>query len=88
MDGNNRWSKKNNIGKYESYNRGAKKLIEITNFIFDNYDVKYISAFALSKHNMKRGSTLINIIQKVLIDFLDKNNDKGKNKFNIKFKEI
>lgn len=86
MDGNNRWSKKNNIGKYESYNRGAKKLIEITNFIFDNYDVKYISAFALSKHNMKRGSTLINIIQKVLIDFLDKNNDKGKNKFNIKFK--
>ena len=35
MDGNNRWSKKNNIGKYESYNRGAKKLIEITNFIFE-----------------------------------------------------
>ena len=70
MDGNNRWSKKNNISKYEAYKRGAKKLIEITNFIFENYDINYISSFALSKHNFRRGSNLINILKRILFDFL------------------
>ena len=37
MDGNNRWSKKYNVGKYESYKKGANKLIEINKFIFKNY---------------------------------------------------
>ena len=63
MDGNNRWSKKNKRSKYDSYKNGAKKLIEITKFIFDNYDINYVSAFALSKHNFKRGSSIINIIE-------------------------
>ena len=44
MDGNNRWSKKNNINRYESYKNGAKKLIEITNFIFENYVFSKISS--------------------------------------------
>ena len=86
MDGNNRWSKKNKISKYNSYQRGAKKLIEITNFIFENYHINYVSAFALSKHNFKRGSLLINIIKNVLIDFLDSTNEIHNLKFNIKFK--
>ena len=30
MDGNNRWSKANDIDKYKSYKKGANKLIEIT----------------------------------------------------------
>ena len=86
MDGNNRWSKENNIGKYESYKKGANKLIEITNFIFTSYDINYVSAFALSKHNFKRGSVLINIIKNVLIDFLDPSNDFDKFIFRIQFK--
>ena len=83
MDGNNRWSIKNKRSKYDSYKNGAKKLIEITKFIFDNYDINYVSAFALSKHNFKRGSSIINIIEKVLNDFLAHN--LNKNNFNFRF---
>ncbi len=86
MDGNNRWSKKNNVSKYESYNKGANKLIEITKYIFNRYDIHYISAFALSKHNFKRGSVLIDIIKKVLIDLLEPTNDIGKINFKVRFK--
>ena len=86
MDGNNRWSKKNNIGKYESYKKGANKLIEITKYIFNSHDIHYVSAFALSKHNFKRGSVLIDIIKKVLIDLLEPTNDISKINFKVRFK--
>ena len=77
MDGNNRWSKKNNKTKYFSYKLGAKKLIDLSKFIFDNYDINFVSAFALSKHNIKRGSYLQNIIKRVLRDFLDQDSHKN-----------
>ncbi len=86
MDGNNRWSIKNNKSKYYSYNHGAKKLLELTNFIFSNYDIKYISAFALSKHNLKRGRSLINIIKNILKDFLKKSLDNNNFNYNFIFK--
>ena len=86
MDGNNRWSKKNNKTKYFSYNLGAKKLIDLSKFIFDNYDINFVSAFALSKHNIKRGSYLINIIKRVLRDFIDQDSHKNHYNFNIIFK--
>ena len=86
MDGNNRWSKKNNKTKYFSYNLGAKKLIDLSKFIFDNYDINFVSAFALSKHNIKRGSYLTNIIKRVLRDFLDQGRHKKNYNFNIIFK--
>ena len=57
----------NKISKYKSYQKGARKLIEITNFIFERYDINYVSAFALSKHNFKRGSVLIDIIKNVVV---------------------
>ncbi len=86
MDGNNRWSVKNSIGKYESYKNGANKLIELSNFIFNNYSINHVSAFALSKHNFKRGSVLINIIKNVLIDFLDPQNNSHNFMFKVQFK--
>ena len=85
MDGNNRWSKKNDISKFDSYKQGANKLIEITNFIFEKYDIDYVSAFALSKHNFKRGSVLIDVIRKILIDFLDPSKNVNNFKYKIKF---
>ena len=86
MDGNNRWSKIKKVNKYDAYKKGAKKLIDITNFIFENYKTRYISAFALSKHNLKRGSSLINIIKNVLLDFLDSSENIDNFSFNIEFK--
>ena len=86
MDGNNRWSKKNNHPKYDSYKRGAKKLLDLSNFIFNNFNISFVSAFALSKHNLKRGSSIINIIQNILVDFLELNKKKNNYNFNIIFR--
>ena len=70
MDGNNRWSKKYSHSKYYSYKRGAEKLLRLSNHVFDNSNIKYISAFALSKNNLSRTPNLIDTIKKVLYDSL------------------
>ena len=86
MDGNNRWSKKNNYNKYNGYKKGANTLINLSNFIFDNTNAKYISAFALSKNNLSRSQNLISTLKKILSEFLNKViEDKDKYNFNIKF---
>ena len=85
MDGNNRWSKKKNLNLSKGYASGAYKLIKITNHIFKNYDVKYISAFALSKNNLNRSKIIISTIKKVLLDFLNKYEQNFNFNFKIKF---
>ena len=85
MDGNNRWSKKNNKNKYFAYKKGASTLINLANSIFDNTNVKFISAFALSKHNLNRSKNLISILKKILLEFLDKSISEDNNNFKIKF---
>ena len=86
MDGNNRWSKKNNFSKYDGYKKGADTLIKLSNYIFDYTDIKYISAFALSKNNLSRSKNLISTLKKILLEFLNKVNDNEiKYNFNIKF---
>ena len=85
MDGNNRWSKKNDKNKYYAYKKGASTLINLANYIFDNTNVKYISAFALSKNNLNRSKNLIKTLKKILLEFLDKSLNENSNNFNIKF---
>ncbi len=86
MDGNNRWSKKNRVNKYNGYKKGANTLIDLTNFIFKNSDTKYISAFALSKNNLNRSKNLISTLKKILLEFLNNElKDKNTNYFNIRF---
>ena len=86
MDGNNRWSIKNNHNKYTTYKKGALNLINLTNFIFENFDSKYVSAFALSKYNLNRSKNLISILKKILLEFLNDMIDNNENiNFNIKF---
>ena len=75
MDGNNRWSKKNDFSKYRSYKRGANKLIKISKYIFENSDTNYVSAFALSKNNLNRSNKTINMIKKILLEYLESLND-------------
>lgn len=86
MDGNNRWSKKNDKNPYEAYSSGAKRLLALSKYIFDNYDVNYISAFALSKKNLKRSTTIIKALRKVLEYFLNHENKLIKRNFQIYFK--
>ena len=85
MDGNNRWSKKKNFNLSKGYTSGVNKLIKITTHIFKNYDVKYISAFALSKNNLKRSSRIVSTIKNVLLDFLNKYEENYNLNFKIKF---
>ena len=85
MDGNNRWSKKKKFNIYKSYTNGASKLIKITRHIFKEYDVKFISAFALSKNNLNRSPRIISTIKNILLDFLNKYEDNYNLNFNIKF---
>ena len=72
MDGNKRWSKKNNEKPYKSYLKGADNLINLTKYLFDKYNIDYVSAFALSSHNLKRSKTTMKMIITILDKYLDK----------------
>jgi len=85
MDGNNRWSKKKNFNLYKGYTSGVSKLIKLTTHIFKNYDVKYISAFALSKNNLNRSARIVSTIKNVLLDFLNKYEENYNLNYKIKF---
>jgi len=84
MDGNNRWSFKKKISKYQSYKTGANNILKIAEYIFSSTNIKYISCFALSVNNLKREKKILNILFRVLKDFL---NDKTikKTNFDIEF---
>ena len=71
MDGNNRWSKINNINKFHSYSKGADNLIQLSKKIFENTEIKYITAFALSANNLKRSKKIIDTIMNILDLYLD-----------------
>lgn len=86
MDGNNRWSKKNSKNLYEAYYSGAKKLVSLSKYLFDHYELNYISAFALSKKNLKRSSAIIKTLRKVLEYFLNHENKLINRNFQIYFK--
>ena len=86
MDGNNRWSKKNQLSKLKGYKAGVKNLLKITDFLLNTNKVNYISAFALSKHNLKRPKSLIHILKKILSEFLAKESELNTCKsYNIRF---
>ena len=86
MDGNNRWSKKNNISILNSYSKGAENLIKLANFIFQNTNI--ISAFALSSKNLKRPKKTLDMIIEVLDKFLDKSLKENNIHFHINLKVI
>jgi undecaprenyl diphosphate synthase len=76
MDGNQRWSKKNDKKIQEGYLNGFKNLEVIVNECI-NQDIKYVTAFALSTENLNRGSSYLifnlirNSYKKILKNFLD-----------------
>ena len=86
MDGNNRWSKKNDLNKFKGYKAGVENLLKIADHLFNYNKVNYISAFALSKNNLKRPKSLINVLKNILIEFLDNESKLNScKKYNIRF---
>ena len=86
MDGNHRWSEKNRLDPFDGYIKGSKKLLEISNYIFDNFDTQYITAFALSKNNLKRTNKKIKILKSVISYFLEDLDSLSNFKFKISIK--
>ena len=86
MDGNHRWSEKNRLDLFDGYIKGSKKLLEISNYIFDNFDTQYITAFALSKNNLKRTNKKIKILKSVIRYFLEDLDSLSRFKFKISIK--
>lgn len=86
MDGNKRWSKLNNIDLKSSYKKGSEKLFKIVDRCFFHHKIKYVSAFALSSHNLSRPKKIISPIIKLLDFYLDDFlNNSLRIKYNIKF---
>ena len=84
MDGNNRWSNKNDSSLFETYKLGANKLFKISNYLFNKKKINTVSAFTFSVNNQKRSKKIISIINKLLDHYLD---DILKNQsFNFKIK--
>lgn len=71
MDGNNRWSIKKKLSKFDGYKYGANKLLKLADYIFKNYNIPIISAFALSSHNLKRSNKFIETFNSVLNYYLN-----------------
>ena len=86
MDGNQRWSEKNQIDSFDSYIKGSEKLIEISDYIFNNFETQFITAFALSKNNLKRTKDKIKILKSVITYFLNDLDSLSKYKFRILIK--
>jgi undecaprenyl diphosphate synthase len=86
MDGNHRWAEKNQINSYDSYIKGSEKLLEISDYIFNNYETQYITAFALSKNNLKRTNDKIRTLKSVIKYFLNDLDSLSKFKFRISIK--
>lgn len=86
MDGNKRWSKKKNITLSKSYDIGVNNLFKIAESCFFEHNINYVSAFALSSHNMSRSKGVIKPIIKLLDLYLDEFiNSNDKYKYNIRF---
>ncbi len=86
MDGNNRWSEKNNVNPFDTYIKGSKKLLEISEYVFSNFETQYITAFALSKNNLKRTNEKIKILKAVIKYFLEDLDAISKYKYRISIK--
>ena len=84
MDGNQRWSKKNNLKMIDGYVKGLEKIEEITDYCL-KFKIKTLTVYALSSENFKRSSIniLFNLIKDKYFKFLSAINKDNKVKINI-----
>ncbi len=81
-----RWSKLKNLNYFDSYLIGAKNLLNLSDYLFKNYNISYISAFALSKNNLKRSQKVISTLKNVLEYFLNSEQEDSKKNYQVIFK--
>jgi undecaprenyl diphosphate synthase len=85
MDGNNRWSNKNNSSLFEAYKLGANNLFKLSNYLFNKKKINTVSAFTFSVNNQKRSNKIISIINRLLKYYIDDILNNKNFNFRIKF---
>lgn len=71
MDGNRRWAKAHNLNVSEGHKKGAETLENITNYCND-IGIKYLTVYAFSTENWKRGKEEVGALMNLLRFYLDK----------------
>ncbi len=67
LDGNKRWSKKNNVSLKAAYKEGLKNILNLINYSLD-IKLRYLTLYTLSSENIKRKS-INNIFEVIYDDF-------------------
>ena len=76
MDGNRRWAKSHNLPVKLGHREGAKTLEKIVKYA-KNIGVKYITVYAFSTENWKRGEDEVNSLMTLLKNYLDEYSKKA-----------
>ena len=71
LDGNKRWSKKENVSLFAAYKKGFQNIELISNSCLD-LGISHLTLFTLSSENIKRGSVnnIFQIIYEYFNDYL------------------
>ena len=85
MDGNQRWSEKNNKTKLEGYTQGLKKIEDVINYAISK-KIPILTIYALSQENFKRKS--VNLIFQLIENFNKKFLSKVQKEQNVQVKII
>ena len=86
MDGNGRWAEMRNLPRTEGHRVGSRRVREIVKESLQ-LGIKVLTIFAFSEENWDRPKKEINILMRLLSNFLDKETEEL-NKNNIRFKVI
>ena len=66
-DGNRRWAKRNGVSLLEAYMRGYRKVVEVTEYLYDR-GVRVVSVYGLSRENcIRRSNGERRIIEEVAV---------------------
>ncbi len=86
MDGNGRWAKRRNRPRVEGHRAGSKSVQDVVETCA-RIKIPYLTLFAFSKENWKRPKTEVDMLWRLLEDYL-KNEDKALIKNNLRLKII
>ena len=71
MDGNRRWAKERGLNVSDGHKKGAETLENIANYCND-IGIKYLTVYAFSTENWKRGKDEVGALMNLLRFYLDK----------------
>ena len=71
MDGNRRWAQQRGLANFLGHRNGIQPIREVIEVCL-NHKIKYLSLYALSTENLKRGTEEVNFLIDLIIEGLNK----------------